>query len=584
MLSSNDLIRSRRRRKANKWNPYRQRRRLLRLEPLEDRRLLAVFDVNSTLDSVDFSPGDGFARDAAGNTTVRAAVMESNALAGPDTINVPAGTYNLTISGADEDAAATGDLDIADDLTIVGADPATAIIDASQLDRVFHVWGASVATGPTVSISNLTITGGRTSDTSALNDGGGILNQRATLTVDNCIVRDNQTGYGYFGGQGGGLYSELGSLTVANSTITGNTTGNGQEMGGMGGGVAGNASTITISDSVVTNNQTGDGRLGPNLATAGRGGGVYSESGVPSYPATLTITGTTISGNVVGTDTKGYGGGILNYTVSTMVLENSMVSNNRAHRGGGIMVDNGTAERIVDSTIADNIAQGGEGGGIHNQVGVILLLSGNTISGNQAPNPTSVYGGGGGIMNWGEIGTAVNNTISGNTTDGVGGGIANLDHIGLILNTTIAANTADDGGGIFNAVFANMTPTISELTNSILGDNVASGTTAADLQNLGAVTAATHNLVEDPDGHGIIDGINGNIVGVDPLLGPLADNGAPRRPTRYCPAVRPSTPPIRQPRRQRTSEASPVRRVPRPTSGLSSWPRPARSAAPNGTI
>src|SRR5438874_7850918 len=90
------------------------------VEWLEDRTVPSTFNVNTTVDSVDVSPGDGVAQDSLGRTSLRAAIMEANALAGADTINVPAGTYALTRAGANEDAAATGDPDITGDLSIVG--------------------------------------------------------------------------------------------------------------------------------------------------------------------------------------------------------------------------------------------------------------------------------------------------------------------------------------------------------------------------------------------------------------------------------------------------------------------------------
>jgi CSLREA domain-containing protein len=86
----------------------------------------STFTVNSTADVVDANPGNGLCD--TGNLvgsdpecTLRAAVQEANALAGTDTINLPAGTYTLTIGGTGEDVAATGDLDITADVTITGA-------------------------------------------------------------------------------------------------------------------------------------------------------------------------------------------------------------------------------------------------------------------------------------------------------------------------------------------------------------------------------------------------------------------------------------------------------------------------------
>ncbi|MDW8212484.1 MAG: CSLREA domain-containing protein, partial [Roseiflexaceae bacterium] len=50
--------------------------------------------------------------------SLREAMIIANTLPGPDTIILPAGTYTLTIAGAGENAATTGDLDITDSVTI----------------------------------------------------------------------------------------------------------------------------------------------------------------------------------------------------------------------------------------------------------------------------------------------------------------------------------------------------------------------------------------------------------------------------------------------------------------------------------
>src|SRR5690349_19173169 len=90
----------------------------------------ATFTVNSNSDAVDATPGDGICKTAASTCTLRAAIQESNKLAGADTVIVPAGTYTLTIAGRGETAAATGDLDITDSLTITGAGAAATIVQA----------------------------------------------------------------------------------------------------------------------------------------------------------------------------------------------------------------------------------------------------------------------------------------------------------------------------------------------------------------------------------------------------------------------------------------------------------------------
>src|SRR5688500_15033181 len=95
----------------------------------------AVFNVDSTQDRVDANPGDGDC--ATGQTppkcTLRAAVMEANALAGADEVVLDSNDYLLTRVGVQEDAAETGDLDVTEDLTVSGEDEAETFIDGRKL-------------------------------------------------------------------------------------------------------------------------------------------------------------------------------------------------------------------------------------------------------------------------------------------------------------------------------------------------------------------------------------------------------------------------------------------------------------------
>lgn len=84
--------------------------------------LAQAFTVSSTLDEPDANPGDGLCLSVpSGACTLRAAIMEANAQGGASTISLPAGTFKLTIPGANEDLEATGDLDVYANLTIIGA-------------------------------------------------------------------------------------------------------------------------------------------------------------------------------------------------------------------------------------------------------------------------------------------------------------------------------------------------------------------------------------------------------------------------------------------------------------------------------
>ncbi len=69
------------------------------------------------------------------------------------------------------------------------------------------------------------------------------------------------------------------------------------------------------------------------------------------------------------------------------------------------------------------------------------------------------------------------------------------------------------------------------MTNSILGDNTSTGYAAGsgvvDCGSIGGghTWVENHNLVEDGANCGFANGVNNTITGVDPVLGPLANNG-----------------------------------------------------------
>jgi predicted outer membrane repeat protein len=177
----------------------------------------AIFQVNLTVqDQIDGDPGDGVCEIPTGGfCTLRAAIMEANALAGSDIIVLPGNaTINLSIPGADENAAATGDLDITDAVAIGAFTESTAdfpTIDANDInDRVFHVLGNSGA----VSFVNFRIINGSTDFSN-----GGAINVSINNQVN--VVRvwfeDNTAN------SGGAIYaSALSELDIVDSVFTGN--------------------------------------------------------------------------------------------------------------------------------------------------------------------------------------------------------------------------------------------------------------------------------------------------------------------------------------------------------------------------
>jgi CSLREA domain-containing protein len=116
----------------------------------------ATIIVNTTVDSLAPPAGACSLRAAivAANTNTAVGGCPAGSATVTDTIVLPCGTYTLGIAGADEDANASGDLDIAGDLILTGAGARTTIIDGGGIDRVFEI-----RTG-TVTISDVTIRGG----------------------------------------------------------------------------------------------------------------------------------------------------------------------------------------------------------------------------------------------------------------------------------------------------------------------------------------------------------------------------------------------------------------------------------------
>ncbi len=336
-----------------------------------------TFIVNSSADTVDAGPGDGICAAALGECTLRAAIIEANALPGDDIITLPEGIYVLTIPGINEDASATGDLDITSSLTINGAGVASTIIDGNGSalnDRVVHVIGSI-----TVTISGLSISGGRaTTGPGGFPSGGGILNDGTLTLASSTIISNTSIASGIITSYGGGIWN-MGALTVAYSTFSGNSADYG--------GASGNGGMLTVISSTFSDNNGGN-----------TGGGIYNNGA-----GTLIVTHSTFSGNIAGA-----GGGIANN--GTLTVTHSTFSDNEAGGGAG-MYNNGTLT-VINSTFSDNTADSG-GGLVNIGMAANLTVIHSTFSGNSA------FYNGGGIWNASSItATTLYNTIIANSQSG----------------------------------------------------------------------------------------------------------------------------------------------------------------------
>lgn len=320
-----------------------------------------TFTVNSTLDQPDDLTVPGTCHTAAGTCTLRAAVMQANRTTGLGaTIPIPAGIYLLTIPFTGSDGEANGDLNLTSPgsgspvITITGTGAGVTIIDASQLDRVFHIHPGRVA-----AISDVTIRNGYIAGTDANADGAGIYNE-GSLTVSRAEISANHVA----GPAGGGIENGPGSsLTLVNSVLS-------QNISNFFGGAISNNGSLDLRNSTLSQNIA---------ATAG--GAIYNDG-------TLKISGSTIYGNG-STD----GGGIYTGT-GTLYVINSTISQNYANTNGGGILKYGTSGLVAlyNTTIINNDADhdrdqlGGIGGGVYSGAGARFIVVNSLIIGNTQLN------------------------------------------------------------------------------------------------------------------------------------------------------------------------------------------------------
>jgi CSLREA domain-containing protein len=95
-----------------------------------------------------------------------------------------------------------------------------------------------------------------------------------------------------------------------------------------------------------------------------------------------------------------------------------------------------------------------------------------------------------------------------------------------VINSTLSGNSASQGGGILDDSdpFAAYDGTLN-LTNTI----VANSPSGADLQELGISNTGTaqNNLIQSDPTDDVQNGVNGNLIGVDPKLSALGSYGGP---------------------------------------------------------
>ncbi len=342
----------------------------------------ANFTVNSTADALDALAGDGLCATASGTCTLRAAIEETNALPGADTINLPAGIYLITLGNGD-DKTQQGDLDIVDTLTIAGAGQFSTIVDGNFNDRVFDVHQTGALQMSAVTVRNGNVNG----------DGGGIRG-RGPLTLTDVTLADNT------GKDGGGVsLDKVGSTAVfANVTFERNSA-------DKGAGLHADETPVTITGSVFSQNvadkEGGGTFLDKSMASvstsvfddneAEKGGGLFMKDGIASTIADSAFTANRaskdggglyfdksridIDRSLIAANTAEEGGGVfIKGGGSNIGLENTTISGNTATKaGGGIQKENNGPARLLNVTLYDNGSP--DGGGVHVKGGNLSLTN-----------------------------------------------------------------------------------------------------------------------------------------------------------------------------------------------------------------
>lgn len=292
----------------------------------------ATFEVDTGTDSVDADPGDGVCADADGHCSLRAAIIEANALAGEDTIELAAGTFALTIAGTDEDAAATGDLDITDDVSIEGAGSDLTIIDAAALDRIFEIFSGLGTRS--VAFSHLTMQNGFIGNTALGAGGAGMrVDALAHVALDDVVIRDNRATQSFSGIAIDTQGCVEGSRVRILDNVDTADTGSGSAVAAI--HVYENADVdlgacLTLEDSEISGNR------------ADQAGAIEAEF------APITLRRTLISGNEAR-----FAGAIIANIAADTLLENVTISGNRGDPGA-ILNDGGSHLTLVNSTVTAN--------------------------------------------------------------------------------------------------------------------------------------------------------------------------------------------------------------------------------------
>jgi hypothetical protein len=459
-----------------------------------------------------------------GTGSLRWAIGQANAHPGPDFVDFDPVVFPTTGPPVMQTITLSGQIQISGPLTISGpgADRLTidgnGVLNATPFSRIFSIFVTDPACpaldGPNdylVWISNLRLVNGRNKNPTG---NGGAIGTQHSLVLDSVIIENSAA----------------------------------RAAGGVGFSVQYPGQTLFITNSQFLDNAATE-LVAPTSAVSGTSGGaiyVFERcSRVPDLPYTeplsVTIIDSDFRGNVSQPATlNGRGGALRSFSRADIAIFNTVIVDNhviapdppapgRNYHGGAF---DGTAKSLLieSSEISENTAFETNPANDLTRSGALHLF--NDAVDRQAPGDAMAV-------------RIINSTISGNQASATAGAMVVFGNIALeLFNSTVSDNVAlpnRTGGiamsvGVTSPVSASDTarPTL-RLHSSIVANNpgTGGGDIAATTSAFGPFTVnATNSLVEKlcptPSCTMLVAG-TGNLIGIDPLLGPLTGNGGATR-------------------------------------------------------
>lgn len=295
--------------------------------------------VNSTAAGGTLVLSEDYTYDAPADAAIsESGVVIANAIVvdgGGCTVKAAGGTRCFYI----KNVTASGDKVILKDLTITeGGGP-----------QIKSGGGVYIEEGNLVSFENCRIEGNGTVAGIHTEEGGAALfvEPKAYVTFDNCTIANNMGS-----DRSGGIYLK-GNAVLTSCDIRGNRSGSrgggiyvdpgkGSKRGGDWGG------NVKMIDCTISGHK------------GGRGGGVYVN---PENDKENYFENCTFENNDVTADKLGYGGGILFYCANAKMVKCKII-NNKANRGGGVILDVASTVELENCIITGNEAAG-DGAGLY---------------------------------------------------------------------------------------------------------------------------------------------------------------------------------------------------------------------------